>query len=71
MDGNKAIFITTFLLFFIEAVVHWNIGLQTGKELQFCQMRIPKGKDLWNIVGVLAVFSGLNTFLVPYATKLF
>jgi hypothetical protein len=72
------IFLTTFILFFIEALFHFSIGVEgtthgldpTKKhiivDLRVIKVHIPDWQELMEIVGVLFVFSVLNAGLSSY-----
>jgi len=54
--------LTTFLVFFIEGLVHYNIGKNKLTKLQF-----PQGKEIIQWIGTLLFFSLLNGVLASYA----
>lgn len=72
------IFVTTFILFFIEALVHFSIGkegsthgLDPSKEhtiidLRITKLHIPDWKELAEITGALLFFSVLNAGISIY-----
>ena len=66
-------FIVTFVLFFSEAILHYNIGLTKGSSSLiglFTNLTFPRGKPLFDIVMVLVIFSGMNTYLIPFVTNM-
>lgn len=71
--------IVTFILFFIEAIVHFNIGLKGGQKkflnpkkthtkVKFFGgfLHIPDIDELSSIVAVLILFAGLNVYIADY-----
>ena len=61
--------IVTFMVFFIEAMLHYNIGINRGKSLtNFC-LQMPALRDMLKIVIILAFFSSVNGVIVHYVTK--
>lgn len=72
MEFSKStiiVFSVTFVLFFIEALVHYNVGLNAGKPFALANLSLPEMNELVHIVVVLAVFSGLDTYLSPLVQK--
>jgi len=57
------IFIVTFSLFFIEALLHYNYG-HTAKEFV-----LPDYKSLLQIIYTVALFSYLNSKILKYLSK--
>mgnify|MGYP001156865242 FL=1 len=61
--------IVTFMVFFIEAMLHYNIGINRGKSLlNFC-LQMPALRDMIKIIIILAFFSTINGIIVHYVTK--
>jgi tetrahydromethanopterin S-methyltransferase subunit D len=58
------IFIVTFLLFFIEAILHYNIGSPNK------QLHLPETKELFQIIIILTIFSALNSYIIKKLLKL-
>ena len=58
MGSNLIVFFTTFCLFLIEALIHFNIG-HKGKKFVW-----PSRKDLFYIIATVSLFSLLNSGLV-------
>lgn len=63
--------LVTFVLFFIEAMFHYNIGQngalhKDGKQENRLvpKIHVPPLRDLWQIVFVLTIFSVLNGFVI-------
>jgi|OM-RGC.v1.035916818 hypothetical protein len=56
--------LTTFLVFFIEGLVHYNIGKNKLTKLQF-----PQGREMLQWVFALAFFSMVNGVLASYAEE--
>ena len=52
----------TFVIFFVEAMMHYNIGINAGKK-KF-DVKFPKLRDLVRILSVLAIFSCVNGYIV-------
>jgi len=59
------VFFTTFVLFLMEAFIHYNIG-HHSKKLQW-----PSGKEILLILGTVAIFSLINSFFVWGLEKMF
>ena len=59
---NYLVTAVTFVIFFVEAMMHYNIGINAGKKNFYVQF--PKLRDLVRILSVLAVFSCLNGYIV-------
>ena len=59
---NYTVAAVTFVIFFVEAMMHYNIGINAGKK-KF-SVQFPKLRDLLRILSVLAVFSSLNGYIV-------
>ena len=59
----------TFMVFFIEAMLHYNICINRGKSLiNFC-LQMPALRDMVKIIIILAFFSTINGIIVHYVTK--
>ena len=52
------VFLTTYILFIAEAIIHYNIGHQ-GKKFVW-----PSGKEILEIFGIVGIFSLVNAVLV-------
>lgn len=59
------VFFTTFILFLTEAIIHYNIG-HHSKKIQW-----PSGKEMLLIVGTVATFSLINSFIIWGLGKIF
>ena len=59
---NHTVIAVTFVIFFIEAMMHYNIGINAGKK-KF-NVKFPKLPDLLRILSVLAIFSCMNGYIV-------
>lgn len=59
----SATYIVTFVVFFMEALFHFNLG-KYG-TISLTNLSIPQGQELFDIVKVLAIFSAINSYLVP------
>ena len=57
--------LTTFLVFFFEGLVHYNIGKNKLTRLQFHQ-----GREIFQWIGTLLFFSLLNGVLASYAEEI-
>jgi tetrahydromethanopterin S-methyltransferase subunit D len=57
------VFFVTFSLFFIEAMLHYNIG--TPKQ----HLHLPERNELTKIVIVLTIFSALNSYIIKKLSK--
>jgi hypothetical protein len=57
----------TFVVFTIEALVHYNIG--ANGERKGLELRVPSLDDGMKVLFVVAVFSIINGFLVKYAQQ--
>jgi hypothetical protein len=68
MHITKIIIITftTFILFLIEALFHFNIGKNGHQIHKKIEIIFPTKKEMAYIVGVLAVFSILNGLISQY-----
>ncbi len=59
------VFITTFILFTIEAFLHYNIGHES-KEIVY-----PNQKEIMSILITVFIFSYLNSIAVKVVSKYF
>jgi len=68
MHITKIIIITftTFILFLIEALFHFNIGKNGHQIHKKFEIIFPTKKEMAYMVGVLAVFSILNGLISQY-----
>lgn len=67
-----AVFIVTFILFFIEALLHFNVGCRSNDDK--CESRksinlgfhlyMPDKQELIEIITILTIFSTLNSFIL-------
>jgi hypothetical protein len=55
--------IATFCVFMVEALLHYNIGVNHNKDEQF-RMHIPKMKDIGRIALIVAFFAIINGFII-------
>lgn len=65
--GVVVIFCVTFVLFFLEALLHYNIGKNGGGF----HVSLPNGDDLVRISVVLFIFSVLNAYIGSYLIRHF
>jgi len=63
------VIIVTFMVFFIEAMIHYNIGINRGKSLLNFSLQMPALRDMLKIIIILAFFSTINGIIVHYVTK--
>ncbi len=59
------VFSTTFALFLFEAIIHYNIGYPAKKFVW------PSGKEILKIMGIVGIFSLVNSILVGELKKMF
>lgn len=59
------VFISTFIIFFLEALFHYNIG--TPNE----ELHLPSLKETVNISLVVFIFSLINSITIRFLTKYF
>ena len=57
------VFIVTFTLFFIEAIIHYNYGTEQTK------LHFPTSQDLIKIVITVGIFSYLNSIIIKNLSK--
>ena len=60
--------IITFVVFFVEAMLHYNIGVNSGNKKFYVQF--PGYKDFFRIIIVLGFFSFMNGCIVTYTNNL-
>ena len=56
-----AVFISTFSIFLIEAILHYNVGLNGLTKLE-----LPNLYNMFKIIGILIVFSMANAFFSKF-----
>ena len=59
----------TFVLFFIEALLHFNIGKNDHNQKINFKITLPTKKELCCIVAVLTIFSLLNGIISQWVIK--
>lgn len=59
------VFFTTYILFFCEAIIHYNIG-HPSKKLEW-----PSLKEFLHIMTTVAIFSLINSFAIWGIEKFF
>jgi len=59
------VFVSTFCIFFIEAIIHYNIGNNKLSQLSF-----PSKDDLLKIIITLFIFSIINAYVSKFFYKL-
>ena len=60
---NLVLYLVTFAVFFAEALFHFNLGKYGTISLS--SLSLPDGRELFDIIKVLAIFSGINAYLIP------
>jgi len=60
-----AVFVSTFIVFSCESLLHYNIGRNGLKTFEF-----PNYIELIEIIGVVLIFSGINALLSKYLFNL-
>jgi hypothetical protein len=53
-----AVFLSTFIVFFIEGLFHYNVGKNGLKTFKF-----PESYDLLKIILILTIFSMINAYI--------
>ncbi len=66
---NYLVTVVTFIIFFVEAMLHYTIGMNSGKK-KFI-IKWPRAADLIKIITVLGFFSILNGIIVDSCQKMF
>ena len=64
---NYIVFVTTFVLFLLEAIIHYNIGRYD--ENDGIKFYLPDKKEFIALVVVLIVFSVANSICANYLSK--
>jgi hypothetical protein len=67
---KSIIFYTTFIVFLIEAIIHFNIGKKTQRLQNTFKIYFPETKDLLKIVFFVFVFSYINAHVAHYIITL-
>lgn len=57
----RKITFVTFMVFMVEAIVHYNQGLSAERQQKF---KIPPTKKLVEIAIVVLVFASINAFII-------
>ena len=59
----------TFVVFFTEALIHYNYGIHEtlNQPFKLSNFKFPKGKSLTNICGIVVIASALSSSLITYA----
>jgi len=58
LNFKYAVFISTFFVFLLEGLFHYNIGKNSLRNFQF-----PNKYDLFKIIFILIIFSIINVFV--------
>ena len=61
--------IVTFCVFFLEGLLHFNIGLNSNRTLRNLTLGLPSRRDLFSMVCVLMLFSAINGILIGIVHK--
>ena len=69
MHQSILVGLITFAVFFIEAMLHYNIGINSGNRKFY--VRFPGYKDFFRIIVVLGFFSFMNGCIVSYTNGMF
>lgn len=66
IKNGQLVFLTTFTLFTLEAMFHYNYGKGGEKEGEGLDFHLPEKKDWFRIVATVAVFSYINAKALTY-----
>jgi len=58
----------TFCVFFIEGLLHYNIGLNSKRSFSNLTLGFPGGRDFFSMIAVLSIFSTLNGIIISFVT---
>ena len=61
INFKYAVFISTFFIFLIEAILHYNVGLNGLTKLV-----LPNKNNMFKIIGILLIFSLANAFFSKF-----
>ena len=61
INFKGAVFISTFCVFLLEGLFHYNVGNNGLRKFRF-----PNSYDLCKIVLILAIFSYINAYISKY-----
>ena len=61
INFKYAVFISTFFIFLIEAILHYNVG-QNG----LTKLVLPNYYNMFKIIGILLIFSLANAFFSKF-----
>ena len=62
--------VVTFCVFFIEGLLHYNIGLNSRKtNLSTIKIGFPSMKSLFSMILVLCIFSAMNGYIINAVTE--
>ena len=61
INFKYAVFISTFFIFLIEAILHYNVG-QNG----LTKLVLPNYYNMFKIIGILIIFSLANAFFSKF-----
>jgi len=67
MNKQRKIILITAVVFLTEAIIHYNIGVNKGKET--FKFELPPTKEFVRVAGVVLVFSIISTKLIQHYTN--
>jgi len=63
MKKENIIISVTFVLFLIEAMIHYNIGVRSNNNNNIKGFQLPHNRELFQIIITVFVFSSLSGFI--------
>lgn len=60
------VFFVTFILFFIEALLHYNYGKGDGEQFHF-----PNQNEIVQIIITVSIFSFLNSYIIKQLSRVY
>ena len=69
--GSIITMVVTYICFFLEAMIHYNIGYNSSNPNNTAWIVFPDGHDLMKIIITVGIFSVLCGFLSDYIQKNF
>lgn len=69
IKNGELVFLTTFTLFTVEALFHYNIGKKGETEGDKLDFHLPEKEEWIKVLGTVAVFAFLNAKLISYLRK--
>ena len=61
--------IVTFCVFFLEGLLHFNIGINSNRTLRNLTLGLPSRRDLFSMICVLMIFSAINGIIISLIHK--